>query len=176
YDLERLNRIFARTGLSQPSPTEIAAADSWWNPGSNPDVPTLAHPEHMHVIRDSRTVRSIARLEEDGVDCEEWPDDLIQGMGTRAGQSIVSFGSVADIDLEFLQPDDPRSNWIIPLMDAGALAVSIRGSLEPALMTRAEIRRNRRKYLNDRPEQQQHGRMSRGEQEEKVARLTQIEN
>lgn len=176
YDLERLNRIFARTGLSQPSPTEIAAADSWWNPGSNPDVPTLAHPEHMHVIRDSRTVRSIARLEEDGVDCEEWPDDLIQGMGTRAGQSIVSFGSVADIDLEFLQPDDPRSNWIIPLMDAGALAVSIRGSLEPAHMTRAEIRRNRRNYLNDRSEQQQHGRMSRGEQEEKVARLTQIEN
>ncbi|GAA2031213.1 hypothetical protein GCM10009720_09340 [Yaniella flava] len=176
HDLERLNRIFARAGLNQPSPADIAAADSWWNPGSNPDVPTLAHPEHMHVIRDSRTVRSIARLEEDGVDCEEWPDDLTRGMGTRAGQSMVSFGSVADIELEFIRPDDPRANWLIPLMDAGALATSIRGSLEPQQMTRAEIRRNRRNYLNDRAEQQQHGRMSRGEQEEKVARLQQIED
>src|SRR5699024_9293210 len=101
HDLERLNRIFARAGLSQPTPGDIAAADSWWNPGSNPDVPTLAHPEHMHIIRDAKTVRAIARLEEDGIDCEEWPDDLIRGMGTRAGQSMVSFGSVADIELEF---------------------------------------------------------------------------
>src|SRR5699024_6994262 len=43
-------------------------------------------------------------------------------------------------------------------------------------MTRAEIRRNRRNYLNDRAEQQQHGRMSRGEQEEKVSRLQQVED
>src|SRR5699024_9573723 len=98
------------------------------------------------------------------------------GWRARAGPSLCSCGSVAGVDLLVLQPDDPRSNWIIPLMDAGALAVSIRGSREPAHRTRAEIRRNRRNYLNDRAEQQQHGRMSRGEQEEKVSRLQQVED
>src|SRR5699024_9452305 len=175
HDLERLQAIFTRSSLTSLSGSDIAALDSWWNPGSNPDVPTLAHPNHMHVIRDSQTVRSVWRLEEDGVECDEWPDELQESCDGRSGHAAVYFGSVADIDLEFVRPVEPMANWLLPVMDAGALAVAIRGALEPTQLTREELRKNRRNYLNDQQEQMQNARMSRGEQEDKTATLESTE-
>src|SRR5699024_194920 len=104
-----------------------------------------------------------------------WPDELHESSDGRSGHAAVSFGSVSDIDLEFVKPVDPMANWLLPIMDAGALAVSIRGALEPTQLTREELRKNRRNYLNDQQEQMQNARMSRGEQEEKIATRESIE-
>lgn len=177
-DLEKMKRIFDRTGVDSLSGSEIASLDSWWNPGRNPDVVTLSHPDHLHVIRDKRTTRAIKKMEADGVDCEDWPDDIRESPDQNAGQAVVSFGSISDLQLNFTDPvQDPQlANWALPLLDAGAMAVSIRGAVEPAEITREELRRNKRGYQNDIQERVKNNKMEKQEQEEKVKVLGQVES
>lgn len=177
-DLEKVKRIFDRTGLTALSGSEIASLDSWWNPGRNPDVVTLGHPDHLHVIRDKRTTRAIKKLEEDGVDCEDWPADIKESADQKAGQAVVSFGSISDVKLNFVDPveDAELANWALPLLNARALAISIRGAVEPAEITREELRRNKRNYKNDITERVKNNKMERQEQEEKVGVLGQVES
>lgn len=177
-DLEKMKRIFDRTGVDSLSGSEIASLDSWWNPGRNPDVVTLSHPDHLHVIRDKRTTRAIKKMEADGVDCEDWPDDIRESPDQNAGQAVVSFGSISDLQLNFTDPvQDPQlANWALPLLDAGAMAVSIRGAVEPAEITREELRRNKRGYQNDIQERVKNNKMEKQEQEEKVEVLGQVES
>ena len=69
-----------------------------------------------------------------------------------------------------------KARWAEALVTAGALAVSVRGLVEPARITRAELRRRRRQYLQDVTERYQAGKMSDGQQEETLAELEAIEN
>lgn len=176
-DLEKVKRIFDRAGVTSLTGSEIASLDSWWNPGRNPDVVTLDHPDHLHVIRDKRTTRIIRDLEEKGVDCEDWPADLKDSADQEAGQAVVSFGSISDLNLKFVDPveDYGLANWAIPLLGARALAVSIRGQIEPADITGEELRRNKRNYRNDIEERVKQNKMERPEQEAKVDLLGRVE-
>ncbi len=54
--------------------------------------------------------------------------------------------------------------------------MSVRGLVEPAKITRGELRRRRRQYLQDVTERYQAGKMSDGRQEETLAELEAIEN
>ena len=175
-DLEKVKRIFDRAGVTSLSGSEVASLDSWWNPGRNPDVVTLDHPDHLHVIRDKRTTRIIKDLEDQGVDCEDWPADLKDSADQEAGQAVVSFGSISDLKLNFTDPveDYGLANWAIPLLGARALAISIRGQIEPADITGEELRRNKRNYRNDIEERVKQNKMERPEQEEKEELLGRV--
>lgn len=137
-DAQRVSAAMARAGLVPATAHEVQIANSWWNRGVSPETVNLPCAEHLHVFSDHRSVMTAQRkgLE----DCHSWPVDL-------AGHDIISFGSLADLDIGFTPADAPNANWIIPLM-TDTLAVSVRGKIEPAVVTREELKR-RRKQIND---------------------------
>ncbi|GAA4924316.1 ATP-binding protein [Nesterenkonia rhizosphaerae] len=170
HDLARVKRIFARIGIEELTGDEISILDSWWNGGRSPDVVTLTHPEHLHVFSDSRSVRAAKNA--GPADCENWRTELSK----NGGHNAISFATVSDLELDFDAPNTAKAHWAIPLLKSNALAISIRGALEPAKVTRAEIRRNRRGYRNDIIERQSQGKMSKGEQEERLNELKMVED
>lgn len=165
-DLDKVKAMASRAGLTELADKEVRKLDSWWNSGKNPDVVTLTHPDHMHLFSDHRSVRAAQHA--GPADCEDWSDDM-------PGHRIISFGSLEDLEVEFEDPYKPAANWLLPALQAGALAISVRGQIEPQKLTREAIRTNRRQYLSDIQERQQQGKLSRAEEEERYHELTEVE-
>lgn len=166
WDTKRVSDALARSGLTTPTFDEIRLADSWWNYGEHPDVPTLAHEEHLHIFSDPKSVRIAAKAGKD--DCGEWPHPI-------PGQRVLTFAALDGMDFAFEPPTSSTANWALGLLDDGAVAVSIRGAIEPAKVTRDELRRQRKRYLDDINERAKQGKMERAEQEEMQATLEEIE-
>lgn len=165
-DLDKVKAMAARAGLTSLSDKEIRKLDSWWNSGKNPDVVTLTHPDHMHLFSDHRSVRAAQNA--GPAECEDWSDDM-------PGHRIISFGSLEDLEVEFEDAYHPAANWLLPALQTGALAISIRGQVEPQKLTREAIRTNRRQYLSDIQERQQQGKLSRAEEQDRFQELTAVE-
>ncbi|WP_344803610.1 hypothetical protein, partial [Microlunatus ginsengisoli] len=77
---------------------------------------------------------------------------------------------------DFDAPTSPSALWVSELLESDAVAVSIRGLVEPAKITRDELRRQRRRFITDIQERHKQGKMSRAEQDEMLANLTVIED
>lgn len=165
-DLDKVKGMAARAGLTELSDKEIRKLDAWWNSGDNPDVVTLTHPDHMHLFRDHRSVRAAENAGPS--ECEDWPEDM-------PGHRIISFGALEDLEVEFESAYQPAANWLLPALQSGALAVSVRGQIEPQKLTREAIRSNRRQYLSDIQERQQQNKLSRAEEQERFQELTAVE-
>ena len=161
-----VDQALTRAGLATPTEEDFRLATAWWNDGAFADTPTLPHANHLHVFT---SVSAAHAADQAGpADCTDWPeipgqhaDHVRRGGAVRPGR----------------HPGHHRkARWVDALVTAGALAVSIRGLVEPAKITRAELRRRRRQYLQDVAERYQAGKMSDGQQEETLADLEAIEN
>lgn len=166
WDTKRVDAALSRCGFTTPTAAEIRIADSWWNHGRHPDVPVLPHAEHLHVFSDSKSVRIADQAGRE--DCDAWPHPI-------PNHRSLTFTSLDSFDFSFQPSDESRANWAIGLIDDDAVAVSIRGGVEPAKVTRDELRRQRKRYLDDIQERMQQGKMERAEQEEMQATLEDIE-
>lgn len=165
-DVERLDAALARAGLEVPSPEEFRLADAWWNNGHAPDTPFLPHLDHMHVFRDTASMRAAEKVGRDH--CFDWKD-----MGVHVNS--LSFASVADIDFQYEHPASFDAMWAMSLFSKGAMAISVRGQVEPAEVTRGELRRNHAKYEDDIRERFEAGKMRKAEQERHLANLGRVE-
>lgn len=167
-DTERMNAAMDRAGLVPVRADDIAFADAWWNYGQNPDTTMLYHPDHLHVFRYPESVKAAKKAGPDH--CAEWTRETVPG--THA----ITFTAVNDqLDLEFLSPINPRAQWMSDLVAAGSFAISVRGTVEPGAVTREELRRQRKRYLDDIRERAEHNKMSRSEQDEALAMLEAVE-
>lgn len=97
-----------------------------------------------------------------------------------AGEHTLTFASVEDYEFEkhggVLSPVDGRAQWASTLIQRGAAAISLRGLIEPSAITREQIRRQRKRILNDIKERQNTpGKQDRSEQEEMYYKLTENE-
>jgi hypothetical protein len=165
-DYADVDQALTRAGLSTPGDEDFRLAAAWWNDGAFADTPTLPHANHLHVFT---SVSAAHAADQAGpADCTGWP--------AIPGQLAVTFAAVERFDLGDTPATTGRARWVDALVTAGALAVSIRGLVEPARITRAELRRRRRQYLQDVTERYQAGKMSDGQQEETLADLEAIEN
>jgi len=164
-DYRRLDDLCARSGLSLPTPADIWLADSWWASGARPDVGLVEHVDHLHVFADAAAMSCVDAL---GPDCTQWAD-------SPAGAHAVSLYAAANFELAWVDETDPAARWVPVLFDIGALAISVRGLLEPPAVTRAELRRARKSYLDDLNERANAGKMSRSEQDETLSALTDME-
>lgn len=163
-DFAMIDAALSRAGLNRPTTDEIRLANSWWNHGRYPDTPMLIHADHLHVFTSTDAV-DVAR--QAGVDnCAAW---------TFPSQHAVSFATVQDLDLPFVNPAAPQANWATDLLSANALVVSIRGQVEPGSVTRAELRRQRKRYIDDINERAAQGKMERSEQTEMLGLLESVE-
>lgn len=165
-DTELVSHALARAGLSVPTGEDLRLANGWWNSGHHPDTPVLVHPEHLHVFA-SATAARLAH-ESGERDCAAWGEDL-------PGHHAVTFTSVDDVDLPYVDATSPRAAWLAALVDAGAVAVSVRAAVEPAALTRQQMRSQRKRYLEDIAEREREGKMERAEQMEAEARLAEVE-
>jgi len=164
-DFAAVDAALSRAGLTTPSPEEFRLANSWWNHGNFPDTPYLEHSDHLHVF----TTAEAARVASDSgaSDCAEWP--------VIAGHHALTFAAVQDFDLPYIPPSSSGAWWVSQLLAAGAAVVSVRAKVEPAKVTRAELRRRRKQYMDDINERLQEGKMERSEQEETLQQITDIE-
>jgi len=164
-DFAAVDSALSRAGLTTPAPEEFRLANSWWNHGNFPDTPYLEHSDHLHVF----TTAEAARVASDSgaTDCSNWP--------VIAGHHALTFAAVQDFDLPYIPSSSSGAWWVSQLLAAGAAVVSIRAKVEPAKVTRAELRRRRKQYVDDINERRQEGKMERSEQEETLAQITDIE-
>ncbi len=154
----------ARAGLTVPTQDDLRLASAWWNEGNAPDVPMLAQPNCLHVFTTMEAARAAKRA---------GPDSDLAHLGP--GHHTLTFAAVSDLDLPFVSPADARAQWATQLVDMGALAVSVRGKVEPTQVTRAELRRNRKRYQDDINERVAAGKMERAEQSEHEGMLADVE-
>lgn len=164
-DYDKVDAALTRAGLLVPSSETLAIADSWFSSNQGyADVITQVQPDCLHFFSSI----DAARLASTTTD----PDVRIPGKAT------VTMATVTDLDFgtPFMSPTEPGALWVTELLDAGALAISVRAKIEPADVTRAELRRQRRKYLVDQRDAAAADKMSRAERDEHQAMLTGLED
>lgn len=167
-DLSIVDGALSRCGLTTPTGEQFALANAWWNSGHFGDTPQLVHSDHLHIFASPHSLREAARLEAERADCRAWPH--------LSRHHTIALGTVQEFDSRLVPADDAAAHWACELIERDALAVSVRGRVEPAKITRAELRRNRRRYREDiRESQQQAGGMDRAEVTEKLAELEAVE-
>jgi hypothetical protein len=82
---------------------------------------------------------------------------------------------VRDFEIGYPDATSHEAQWASSLIESGAVCVSIRGKLEPASVTRSELRRGKKKFTDDVNERYQQNKMARGEQEELLGELDELE-
>lgn len=169
YDLDfaKVDAALARAGLSVPSADTLRFADSWWNHGKFKGVPVLQHDDHMHFFGSMRGKRFVERYENLSA-CDEWPQ--------VEGEHAITFACVSDYEFGFSPVENDVARWVPGLLVRGALAVSVRGKVEPVKITRQELRAQKKRYLQTLEEAAAKGKMRRGETEEKTRQLSELED
>ena len=164
-DYETVSTALARSGMRTPTEEEFVLANSWWSTHRDPATAFVPHPGHLHVFN---TIDSARAADAAGSqDCSTWPQ--------IAGQYVLTLAAVQDFSLPFFPASTYESRWADALRTQGALAISVRGLVEPAKVTRHELRRRRKQYQDDIEERYSAGKMERGEQERLLAELTSVE-
>jgi hypothetical protein len=166
-DFVDVHKALVASGMADATKEDIKLANSWWGYGWGPGTPMLVHPDHLHVFDSPGPAGAAARLKAKFPDCNDWP--------AIVGASTLTFGCVADWDLPPVDELDPAAMWVPELLRLGAVCVSIRGRVEPARVTRNELRSNRKKFLHDLEERASQGKMERAEQEELTRDLGELE-
>lgn len=160
-----VSAALGRAGMVDASDEDLMLASSWWTHGDRPDVVMMEHASHLHVFNNADDAAPAA---EAGRDCSTREWDILD-------QFALSFVSVQDFDFDIVPADSYQAWWVPRLMNSGAVVVSIRGGIEPAKVTRAELRRRKKQFLEDIREAAENGKMERAEQTENLHRLDQAE-
>lgn len=168
-DRGRIDNLMTNAGFVTPTPEEIELSDSWWNEGRNPDVPYLVHPDHLHMFTRPSSMEDAARLDRDEVECTapSW-----RRLKNHHALSMIAFDG---FNFEYRDTADSTSAFVSELVRKGAAAVSFRGSVEPTIITRSQLRAGRRRYVEDITENARANNINRAEVDEKLSALTVME-
>lgn len=165
-DLKKVDSALARCGLTTPSSAELGIANSWWNQGHFPDTVELPHSDHLHIFADAKAVRMAEAAGRE--ECESWP--------AIPNHRILTMATLEGFDFDFVSATETVANWAAGIVEDHAVAISIRANIEPAKVTRAELRRQRKRYLDDINERVEQNKMERSEQSEMVQVLSDVED
>lgn len=167
-DIRRIRRLFDRYGFVVPTTDEVSKAEGYLNDGQWADNISLPHGDHIHVFRGFPAAQAADRAMKQEIDCLRWGADLD---GHRV-YTMCCLDSVKNIDIEG-GPDSSEVSaaWAARLARHGAVAISVSGMVEPAPVTRNQMRINRRTFQSDQEAAERAGKMSRAEAEEKQAIL-----
>jgi hypothetical protein len=166
-DWRRMRDAMSQAGLIEPADSDFALANAWWTAGHSPTVPALIETDHFHVFPKPEALNAAARLREDGIDCSDWP--------AMPDSYPISIAAIEDYEQRAMLATDPNASYIPELLQQGAVAISIRALVEPARVTKNELRRNRSRAVRDIREQAENNKLDHGEQEELLDNLSQAE-
>lgn len=167
-DLAVFGDVFTRAGLTAMSSQELRQQNAWWNWGRWTDTPILRHMDHLHVATEASSIGLLETLSSSGVECDEWARRV-------PGHHALSYAAVYDWEDDTLEAADPRALWASRLFQCGAVAISVRGLLEPSKVTRMEIERSKKRVLGDMQERADGGKLQRIELADRYADLEAIE-
>lgn len=167
-DAQVVQRALKRAGLLEPTEADFALADAWWNSGRNPETPFLPHDDHLHAFTDHASLAVAEALVADDEPCEDWPARM-------PGHHVLSMLAYRNLEFQARDARDGSSRWASAIRQQGAVAISIRGLLEPPKVTHGELRRNRNRFRSDIREQQAADKMERDDLHDISARLRQRE-
>lgn len=159
-DARRVGEVLARAGLTKPSENDLRFADAWWNHtlrrGTGvASLPYVVHVDHMHTMRTPEVRRAVQREIDAGhSECVAWPDELLQhpDLGGMTFAACEGFEIADGAD-----PATWETLWGLQLMDRSALAISVRGLVEPARLTGKELKRLADRHGQDEQEHQNVG-------------------
>lgn len=136
-----IDRALRRSGCASMTNDDYELAESWWNAGQRPDITMLEHPTHIHLFGSAESAQH-AYMTQGATECAEWP-------GSHAFSGLI----VRRLGIEQMKPvTSPELWWGAWLMRSQAVAVSVRGLLEPPAVTRHELRKSRTRIYNDQAE------------------------
>jgi len=164
-DIAEVSAALSRAGLSVPSSSDLHFADSWWNHSNSAGIPVLTHEEHIHFFRTVAAAHRATAV--DPISCENWP--------VQDAEHAISFAAVEDFDLHYVDAREPQARWVTPLLDQGARVISIRALVEPAAVTRNELRGQQRRYRADLAELAEQNKADRQELYELEAEIGSVE-
>lgn len=165
-DRDEVSAALSRAGFAIPSANDLHLADSWWNHGRSAGIPVLPHEEHIHYFR---TVAAARRsTEADRLDCASWPE--------QEAEHAVTFAAIEDFDLRYSDAKSAEARWVTPLLDQGARVISVRALVEPANITRNELRSQQRRYRADLQELAAQNKMDREELYEREQEIGSVES
>ncbi len=165
-DRDEVDSALSRAGFSVPAATDLHMADSWWNFGHSAGVPVLPHEEHIHYFRTVAAAHAAHNV--DPSECSDWP--------VQDAEHAISFASVEEFDLHYIDAKEADAQWVTPLLDQGARVISIRALVEPAAVTREELRGQQRRYRQDLAALAEQNKMDRQELYEREAEIGSVEN
>lgn len=164
-DYAEVSRAFDNAGLKELSNEDYRLANAWWNYGTFPDTPACFHNDHMHVFTTPESATIAQQFGAD--DCAAWPD--------LPDAHAITFTSVNEFELPYVEAGQTVAKWMLPFVDSGAIVTSIRARVEPARVTREELRRQRKGYMDDLQERYNQQKMDRAEHDAKVQELADVE-
>ena len=169
-DLNRQAATLRRYGFTVPTQERIDNALGWFNNGNWPDIPTYPHGDHLHLLPSWSAARVAERAVAHDLECTTW------GAGIEGHQvmTITCLNSVTggwEID-----STDAVASWATRLhRHGGTRAISVRAQVEPAEITRREMRLHRKEYEHDLAEARAKGQMDKAEAEQATADLAATE-
>lgn len=168
-DYETVDKVMRQCGLAELGVDEfghdeVQLVQSWWNFGRSADTPIMVEADHVHVFRSVGAAKTAQNLDRD--ECESW--DV-------PGAYPLTFVSVSEFDLPWVEATSRRALWCTDLMDSGARMVSMRGLVEPVKVTRGELARGRDRFMRDREERIAQGRAAKADQDQQIQVLSEVE-
>lgn len=162
YDLDYKNvtNAMRRAGLKPPTRDELRLAESWWNQGTSPATPMIPMVDTLHVFRSPTATKQAISQIENNIDWPDWP--------VIPGHSTLRFMCGMDLDLGYTPADTDVTQWVTDLLNQGAVCVSIRGMVEPGIVTSKELDAQEKNYRNDVHERMLQGKLSKQEQDDKL--------
>lgn len=151
FDTDRavISEILRAGGCVPPTDAQMNRALAWWVTDRKPDpLEVMVERGHMHAFPDERTARLAEKLRDTRVDCTTW-SKRIEIRGTWP-MTIATLGA---LPFDGTSERDPRSAWAAHLLASsdsggqGAVAISVRGLVEPGEISRDQIDKDKDKVL-----------------------------
>lgn len=177
-DVETIERIMLDAGIEPMSQMDMGERISkvdqlktWWvaRPDS-PALPILPEPEHLHFFANIKSAMYAQRLYERGDDCTTW---------NIAGSMPATIFFASESDFDHTPVDSNQAMWIGQLLatnrsgGAGALAVSVRGKVEPSKITGSELENHQTAIIEEEEQRLNKNRTIRGDLRRFKERVTQ---
>lgn len=148
-DRARIGEILKAGGCVPPTEAQMNRALAWWVTDRKPDpLEVMVERGHMHAFPDERSARLAEKLRETRIDCEKW-STRIELKGTWP-MTVATLGA---LPFDGTSEKDPRSSWAANLLAStdsggqGAVAISVRGLVEPGEISKDQIDKDKDKVL-----------------------------
>lgn len=145
HDLEDVRALMEDAGCRVPSDTTMRRAMAFWPTDRKPEgLPVMVEHDHMHTFPDYRSAFVAARMREKVDDCRRWSARI-------PGSYPLTVVTLGVLPFKGENNTAPGSDWAAGLLDAsrcGAVAISVKGLVEPGEMTREQLDKDADKVLD----------------------------